>query len=379
MGSYAAQFTGRENDGTGLHYYRARYYSPGLQRVLSPAPLGFAAGDANLYRYVGNDPVNVIDPTGLFVDVVADVGFILYDLYRLRTDPCNFGWNLFALGLDVLGAFLPFATGLGFAARTADNLDDVADVARSCINSFSADTPVATPAGPVPISEIEVGDQVLAYHEATRTTGSYTVTDVIVHTDPVILALTLDGEVVETTPEHPFFVLLRGWVKAGDLRVGDVVRQRDGAYGMVNAVAVVAAPQPMYNLTVADAHTFFVGEEGWLVHNATICRPLTPREKDRLRSQATAIWEQKTGRRASAVGMDVHHRIPLEWAHLFPEANPNRVANLIGLRRPDHYLVNNAWREWKRSLNGATPTPAQVMRQALRIDEQFGHLMRFVK
>lgn len=42
----ASQFTGRDNDGTGLYYYRARYYSPTLQRFILEDPLGFAAGDA---------------------------------------------------------------------------------------------------------------------------------------------------------------------------------------------------------------------------------------------------------------------------------------------------------------------------------------------
>src|SRR5437899_7058243 len=50
-------YTGRENDGTGLHYYRARYYHPGLQRFVSEDPIGFAAGDANLYAYVQNSPL----------------------------------------------------------------------------------------------------------------------------------------------------------------------------------------------------------------------------------------------------------------------------------------------------------------------------------
>ncbi len=62
----AFQYTGRENDGTGLYYYRARYYHPGLSRFISEDPIGFAGGDANLYAYVGNDPINAVDPSGLF-------------------------------------------------------------------------------------------------------------------------------------------------------------------------------------------------------------------------------------------------------------------------------------------------------------------------
>jgi len=58
------QFTGRENDGNGLYYYRARYYSPSHSRFLSEDPLEFDAGDPNLYAYVFNSPTNFVDPTG---------------------------------------------------------------------------------------------------------------------------------------------------------------------------------------------------------------------------------------------------------------------------------------------------------------------------
>lgn len=59
------QFTGREKDETGLYYYRARHYSPKWGRFVSQDPIGFAGGDANLYAYVANDPVNFTDPPGL--------------------------------------------------------------------------------------------------------------------------------------------------------------------------------------------------------------------------------------------------------------------------------------------------------------------------
>lgn len=59
-----SQFAGRENDGTGLYYYRARYYSPQLQRFISQDPIGFTGGDVNLYAYVGNNPISFVDPLG---------------------------------------------------------------------------------------------------------------------------------------------------------------------------------------------------------------------------------------------------------------------------------------------------------------------------
>jgi RHS repeat-associated protein len=59
------QFTGRENDGTGLYYYRARYYHPILSRFLSEDPLGLGSRSVNFYTYVLNNPVRAVDPSGL--------------------------------------------------------------------------------------------------------------------------------------------------------------------------------------------------------------------------------------------------------------------------------------------------------------------------
>jgi RHS repeat-associated protein len=59
-------FQGQRYDGTvGLYDSRGRVYSPTLMRPLQADPLGFAAGDSNLYRYVGNNPTNATDPSGL--------------------------------------------------------------------------------------------------------------------------------------------------------------------------------------------------------------------------------------------------------------------------------------------------------------------------
>ncbi|MDZ7616772.1 MAG: RHS repeat-associated core domain-containing protein, partial [Patescibacteria group bacterium] len=60
-------YTGREFDSeTGLYYYRARYYHAELGQFVSRDPIGYDAGDVNLYRYVGTSPIGRTDPTGLW-------------------------------------------------------------------------------------------------------------------------------------------------------------------------------------------------------------------------------------------------------------------------------------------------------------------------
>lgn len=68
------QYTGRENDGaTGLYYYRARYYHPGLGRFISQDPIGLDGG-VNVYTYAAGNPVSNIDSLGLLPDTALCVG-----------------------------------------------------------------------------------------------------------------------------------------------------------------------------------------------------------------------------------------------------------------------------------------------------------------
>jgi RHS repeat-associated protein len=64
-------FTGREFDGeTGLYYYRARYYDASVGKFIGEDPSGFNGGDGtNLYSYISNRPVDLVDPLGLYGQV----------------------------------------------------------------------------------------------------------------------------------------------------------------------------------------------------------------------------------------------------------------------------------------------------------------------
>ena len=117
-----------EDAATGLHYNYWRDYDPRLGRYLQPDPIGLAGGDVNLYAYVWNDPLSWSDPEGLAADILVDAALIGYDLGRIIGDnivgDCgNLGENALALGLDVIGAIVPFATGLGPTYRLGKNVN----------------------------------------------------------------------------------------------------------------------------------------------------------------------------------------------------------------------------------------------------------------
>lgn len=66
-------FTGQEWRGDlGLSNYKARWYQPTLGRFMQNDPVRFDAGDINLYRYCGNNPINHTDPTGKVVETAWD-------------------------------------------------------------------------------------------------------------------------------------------------------------------------------------------------------------------------------------------------------------------------------------------------------------------
>jgi RHS repeat-associated protein len=127
--SNSSQYTGRENDGTGLYFYRSRYYSPALQRFISEDPIGFAGGDVNLYAYVGNTPVSLTDPfgtnplaaagllclEGALVNAAIDTG--LNTLLGRKVTLSGIGRSaLMGCGMALAGLGLAKALGLGLRA-----------------------------------------------------------------------------------------------------------------------------------------------------------------------------------------------------------------------------------------------------------------------
>lgn len=58
------QYTGRENDGTELYYYRARYYDPVLKRFISQDSSGLEGGNS-FFGCAGQNPIQFTDPSGL--------------------------------------------------------------------------------------------------------------------------------------------------------------------------------------------------------------------------------------------------------------------------------------------------------------------------
>ena len=81
--------------------------------------------------------------------------------------------------------------------------------------------------------------------------------------------MTVNGERITCTPEHPFYSPVKGWTSAIDLRAGDILVMLNGEYVVVEQVQheLLESPETTYNFEVENFHTYFVGDSKILVHN----------------------------------------------------------------------------------------------------------------
>ncbi|RKZ80858.1 MAG: hypothetical protein DRR19_23005, partial [Candidatus Parabeggiatoa sp. nov. 1] len=180
-------------------------------------------------------------------------------------------------------------------------------------NSFTADTLVHTENGLKPISEIKVGDKVLSYDERTETTRYQPVMAVIQGEQRYqLISITLDsGESLEATAEHPFYIKGKGWNPASSLKVGQALQLHNGTTVVIKQIDTSVRLEKVYNLTVANTHNYFVGEDGVLVHN---CPPKSgKRRKNRIpdKGKPNTVAENPAGTTRKKYGPDGN--VQKEW------------------------------------------------------------------
>jgi hypothetical protein len=265
----------------------------------------------NQYVFCANNPVNFVDPSGLCGGSEKPIGYgggrdglwfnRLGDYAGETVDEMATGMAVNGvpawIGVPVT-VFLRLGEGMirtpqaignfggGFGRFSADpsleNAQYVAgDVAvgagvlaggmsvRSATGGscFTRDTEVATEDGYKPIGEIQIGDEVLTWDESTDNLVVEPVTNVFQRTVDEIFTLLVGGETIETTPEHPFWVVDKGWVKVKELRSGDLFRAPGGQTLMLTDIRSERRLVTVYNIEVGSTHTYFVSRERVLVHN----------------------------------------------------------------------------------------------------------------
>ncbi|HVB24546.1 MAG TPA: RHS repeat-associated core domain-containing protein [Ktedonobacteraceae bacterium] len=175
------------------------------------------------------------------------------------------------------------AEGLGavFSGSSGDAVDSaVLDVEAGCGLSFRADTVVATARGEQEIGTLKVGEQVWSYNPQMKKMELEPIQHIWLNHDVDLVDLTLvatvekahdkptkQDELIHTNEKHPFLTKEKGFIPVSQLKLGMHVLEANGSYGVVAKLVVVPGAMWMYNLTVAQDHTYAVGLEQWIVHN----------------------------------------------------------------------------------------------------------------
>ena len=139
-----------------------------------------------------------------------------------------------------------------------------------CDNSFIKETLVHTEQGLVSIEEISIGDRVWSYNEKTGEKSLQEVIHVVSGSgvkELVDIEL-VSGEVITVTANHPFYLFSeQRWLNAGELDETNPLLGVSGNSLDIEALKKHSKQETVYNLSVANDHTYFVGNEGALAHN----------------------------------------------------------------------------------------------------------------
>jgi RHS repeat-associated protein len=248
---------------------------PHLDKSLSTGKLGTVKGFfTGFYKEEANTVVGLLNTSAVSLLIPQTRIPQPFEI----TDNEGFGAGAFELA----SLFIPGAgeeeavAGVGrVEARAATRLESkgakLGEVGDICKFSFVENTQVVARGGAKDIEEIEVGDEVWSYNEVTEKTELKPVSHIFTRIAAGIITLSFGIATVEATPEHPFYVPDKGWVKTVELEVGDAVLQLDSGLEAVTATEIVDGDVRVYNFEVEGNHNYFVGEKELLVHNCTNC------------------------------------------------------------------------------------------------------------
>jgi hypothetical protein len=236
-----------------------------------------AAGHASGVVNAGSGSQVANNVAGLFGDLSSAVG----GLGDLIGGPAGAALNALAAVIGTIGDVISSVFGDGSANSSGDNgtdntpppdntdPGDPAGDGDGDGGCFTASTTVLMADGSRrPIGELAVGDVVLGRDEITGATDAGEIEQVFTHHVGRTLTLRLvDGVDVETTSVHRFASPGGGFVDAGSLRPGDELVTRRGTRAVVKETVELARPAMVYNLTVGQLHTYFVGSSDVWVHN----------------------------------------------------------------------------------------------------------------
>ena len=169
------------------------------------------------------------------------------------------------------GAITGAITGAASGIKTLRSTNQLGSNINSCGSSdcFVAGTKILTEHGKKNIEDIKVGDRVWSWNESINKQELKKVVQLFRNRKRDMVYITVDGEKITTTTEHPFYVKGKGWVRAKNLLDTDVLVCYNGNELKIESVRVEYAESAVqtYNFEVEGNHNYYVSETSILAHN----------------------------------------------------------------------------------------------------------------
>ena len=180
-------------------------------------------------------------------------------------------WNGANLALSAVGVGVGAASIAG-SARKLSSYGSMGSQKATTVcewGCFVAGTPVKTEDGQKNIEDIKAGDLVYAKNTETGEEGYKEVVRVFIKNVNKLVHLQIDETKIDTTTNHPFWVVGYGFKEAGELQAGEKVLTATGEIKTITSIVVeeLETPVTVYNFEVQDWHTYYVSELEVLVHN----------------------------------------------------------------------------------------------------------------
>lgn len=134
---------------------------------------------------------------------------------------------------------------------------------------FAAGTQVLTASGFKNIEDIKIGEKIYAVDLETNAKVFSMVLKTHIGTANEKYNIYVGDDVIVSSSEHKFYVESIGWVKASELKQGDVLVSKQGSNTNITKIECIKLEQPItvYNLTVAKYENFLITDNEILVHN----------------------------------------------------------------------------------------------------------------
>ncbi|MCM1368220.1 MAG: polymorphic toxin-type HINT domain-containing protein [Roseburia sp.] len=346
---------------TGLYYLNSRYYDAEVGRFINADSISNVKecaediGGLNLFAYCFNNPVNAIDADGELswwkklligiaviavvavvavatagtavgaVAAAATVGAVKGAVIGAATGAAigavtggiqgyqQNGWDgvLSGMGSGALngmadgfmsGAITGAITGAASGIKSLNSTSKLMNGKATNIkpsDCFVAGTKILTEHGKKNIEDVKVGDKVWSWNDKTNKQELKPVVQLFRNNKRDMVYITVGGEKITTTTEHPFYVKGKGWVRAKNLVDSDMLVCYNGSTLKIDSVQIEYADHAVqtYNFEVEGNHNYYVGDASVLAHNQCVYRggsDMTVRRCD-VKMSADGLVQPKRG------------------------------------------------------------------------------------